>query len=177
MTAPGTFICSNKKATTLPKNIMKVELEQRVEVLIKAIDIAIDSIQKYPPKGFEPVHVTHFVNTYAEAKKSLLNLESRFQNKTSISILESEVFIYFQEGTGNAVDYFWSKVKEEHLPFKRVNKLAKVLKRDKIKNQIEYDFIIDVLVPYQQEGLISKDEVDRLNEMISNFEKKATLRI
>lgn len=67
---------------------------------------------------------------------------------------------------------FWGKIKEAKLPYKRENRLAKILKRKKIKDDMEYDFIIDVLVPYQQEGLINEDEVFLLNNLIGDFENK-----
>jgi len=78
----------------------------------------------------------------------------------------------FQEGSGNHVEAFWKEIKNAGLPFKRENKLVKILKRGKIKNALEYDFIIDVLVPYQQEGLLTQEEVVLLNQMIGEFENK-----
>jgi len=68
------------------------------------------------------------------------------------------------------VDYFWQEIKLAGLDFKRENKLGKILKRKKINNRIEYDFIIDVFVPYQQEGLISGDEVELLNKLLADYE-------
>ncbi|WP_218918533.1 hypothetical protein [Flectobacillus major] len=83
-----------------------------------------------------------------------------------------EVFTYFQEGNGQTVEKFWEKIKEAGLPYKRENKLVKILKRKRIKDDIEYDFVIDVIVPYQEEGLISADEVALLNQWIGDFEEK-----
>ncbi len=48
--------------------------------------------------------------------------------------------------------------------------MTKIMKRKKINNTHEYDFVIDVIVPYEQEGLITLDEVVLLNNLISQFE-------
>jgi hypothetical protein len=143
---------------------------QSVDNLCKAIDIAVSVLQEYPPKGFNPSHVTNFVNAYLDFKNRAENPEPQFRNLKSLSYVINDVFIYFQEGSGDTVNAFWDKVKELNLPFKRENKLAKILKRKKINNKIEFDFVIDVLVPYQQEKLIDKDDVDLLNKLIAEFE-------
>ena len=138
--------------------------------LVKAIDVAIESLQKFPPKNFDHAHLDIFVNSYEEFRKNASDPDPKFRNLKSLSYVRNDVFTYFQEGHGNAVNYFWSQVKSLHLPFKRENKLEKILKAGRIKKQSEYDFIIDVLVPYQQEGLLNKEDVMKLNNMIASFE-------
>jgi hypothetical protein len=51
--------------------------------------------------------------------------------------------------------------------------MQKILKRKKIINDIEYDFVTDVIVPYQHEGMITEEEVILLNTYLGDFEKKA----
>ena len=138
--------------------------------LVKAIDIAIDAFKKYPPKIWDTKTLDQVINTYSEFKNNAENPEPQFHNLKSLSYKINDVFIYFQEGSGDAVDKFWDKIKEVNLPYKRENKLGKILKRKKINNKIEYDFVIDVLVPYQQENLINKDDVILLNKLIGEFE-------
>jgi len=87
-----------------------------------------------------------------------------------LSFVIVEVLTYFQESSGEAVNYFWQQIENTGLDFKRENKLNKIMKRKKIKTLIEYDFIIDVLVPYQQVGLINDEEVKALNKMLLEFE-------
>ncbi len=140
-------------------------------MLCKAIDIAIESVKKFPPKGFDNNHLDHFVKTYLEFRHGVLNPAPQYKNGKSLSYKKNDVLTYFQEGTGDAVHYFWKQVNELNLGYKRENKLAKILKRQKIKDQIEYDFVIDVLVPYQQEGLISESDAKAISEMILEFEK------
>ncbi|MNJ03586.1 hypothetical protein D3C73_1639680 [compost metagenome] len=50
--------------------------------------------------------------------------------------------------------------------------MEKIFKRKKINNVREYDFVIDVIVPYQQEGLIDQQEVALLNDLILEFESR-----
>ena len=50
--------------------------------------------------------------------------------------------------------------------------MAKILKRKKINNDIEYDFVTDLIVPYQQEGMITEEEVILLNAYLGKFENR-----
>lgn len=50
--------------------------------------------------------------------------------------------------------------------------MEKILKRKKINNQQEYDYVIDTIVPFQQEGIISEEDVKNLNKYIEIFETK-----
>ena len=79
---------------------------------------------------------------------------------------------YFLEATGPTVDYFWQQVQQQGLPYQRVNRLANILKRGRLKSRIEYDLVVDVLVPYQQEGLLTTDEVAALSRMIGEYENR-----
>jgi len=57
-----------------------------------------------------------------------------------------------------------------NIDYPRENKLAKVLKRGKINNKTEYDFVVDVIVPYLQELLINQEQAALLSKMIGDFE-------
>jgi len=150
----------------------KLNYKEQANALSEAIDIAIDSVKKFPPKGFDETHLNHFITTYLEFKNNALNPEPQYRNSQSLAYIKSDVFTYFQEGSGDAVNDFWKQVGERNLGFLRENKLVKILKREKIKNRIEYDFLIDVIVPYQQEGLINAAEAKQLAKMLAEFEKK-----
>jgi hypothetical protein len=150
----------------------QTKYEQAVEHLSKAIDIAIDVIKEIPPKDWKDEDILHFSNVYLEYKNEAQNPEPKFANLTSLKYSINDILTYFQECSGKAVDEFWIRIKEQGLPYKRENKLAKILKRKKIKNDIEFDFVIDVLVPYQQEKLIDENEVILLNQLIAEFEMR-----
>jgi hypothetical protein len=140
--------------------------------LSKAATIAIESLKKYPPKYWETGELNHVVNCYDERLFFINNPEPKFQNMRSLKYLEEDVFTRFQECSGENVEEFWKRIKEENLPFKRENKMAKILKRKKINNDIEYDFVTDVIVPYQQEGMITEEEAVLLNTYLGNFENR-----
>ena len=140
--------------------------------LSKAAEIAIESLKKFPPKELDNDNFNHILKCYIECLFSINNPEPKYQNLRSLKYLEQEVFTIFQEGSGENVEEFWKRIKEENLPFKRENKMAKILKRKKINNDIEYDFVTDVIVPYQQEGMITKEEVILLSTYLGNFENR-----
>ncbi|GGF09334.1 hypothetical protein [Flavobacterium limi] len=149
------------------------------ENLAKASDIAIAVLQKFPPKGWEEHYVTenknqinHFIDLYMEWKEMALNPEPQFCNMQSLKYVYENIFTTFLEGSGVFVEEFWKEIKAQNLPYKRENKLVKILKRKKINNIQEFDFVTDVIVPYQQEGLINEEEVILLNTYLSNFEDK-----
>lgn len=151
------------------KNLRYLEA---VKNLTNAINIAIEVFQKYPPKELDDVQLNHIINVYSNWGKEVISPEPKYDNLASLKYSIEAVFTYFQEGSGVTVEEFWVRIKEAQLPYQRVNKLTKILKRKKIKNDIEYDFIIDVLVPYQQENLISDNDVILLNQMIKEFENR-----
>ena len=113
-----------------------------------------------------------FVDFYKGLKNKISGHEIKYQNMTSHKYNIETVFTYFQECSGPDVEEFWKQIKEANLPYKRENKLAKILKRSKINNDLEYDFVTDVIVPYQQEGLITEEQAFLLSNYLGNFEKK-----
>ena len=138
--------------------------------LAKAADIAIDSFKKYPPKNWNEETLNHVLNCYSEWKENSLNPEKKFRKLTSLKHIIEHIFTVFQESNGDYVEEFWKEIKAQNLPYKRENKLAKIIKRKKINNIHEFDFVIDVIVPYQQEGLINTEEVVLLNKWLGEFE-------
>ena len=182
----------------------KKYLEAR-DNLLKAIDLAIESIIKYPNGrdkwkmpgemevgGFNGSEIVKEIvkldnkdsngNTYTDLtwelkfyndrKERLLNAEKKFQTLQSLKYDIEDIFTYFQEAAGPDVDEFWRRIKEANLPYERENKLEKIMKRGRIRNDIEYDYVIDTIVPFQQEGILSDEDVKKLNEMIEKFENK-----
>ncbi|RAR71749.1 hypothetical protein [Flavobacterium aciduliphilum] len=140
--------------------------------LIKAADIAIESIKKFPPKKESTDFCKHLLNCYHENKMLIINSEPKFRNLTSLKYDYEAIFTRFQESNGEDVEEFWRRIKEEGLPYKRENKVAKILKRRKINNDLEYNFVTDVIVPYQQEGLINEEESFLLKKYLGDFEMK-----
>ncbi|WP_131494645.1 hypothetical protein [Flavobacterium aquatile] len=139
-----------------------------VENLFKAIDIAVNSLHKYPQERLGD----DFIDFYKGLKNKILNHEIKFKNLKSHKYNIEAVFTYFQECSGPDVEYFWKQIKDANLPFTRKNRLQKILKRKRIINAIEYDFVTDIIVPYHQEGMITEEEVILLNTYLGNFENR-----
>ena len=145
---------------------------KKAQNLGRAIDIAIEVVKKNPPKDYDQSHINHFIETYLDLKEMALNPKPEFATTKSLAYLIDDVFTYFQEGTGEDVNIFWQEIKKAELPYKRENKLSKIFKRKRIKNQREYDLVIDTMIPYQQLGLIDDADIIVLNKFISDFEQK-----
>jgi predicted HTH domain antitoxin len=153
--------------------IMKDEnYDVKAKNLSQAIDIAIYAFTNYPPRNFSKDNTATALKAYIDFKYSISNPEEQYKNIQSIRFVENDVFTYFQEATGETVNRFWQILKERGLPYHRENKLKKIIKRGKIANHMEYDFILDVLVSYKQEGVVSYDEAIKIEDMLANYERK-----
>jgi hypothetical protein len=146
--------------------------QEEADRLAKAIDLAIESFEKYCPAGFEKHHLDHTISCYQEWKKKCLNPEPRYRNLSSIKYSIQDVFTYFQEAGGDTVEYFWKRINEEGLSYSRENKFKKIIKRGKIKGKVEYDYVKDMIVVAEQVGLTTSEETHKLNQLIADFESR-----
>ena len=151
---------------------MKKTYDEEAKKLAEAIDIALEAFEQYPIKGLTPDQRNTVVNGYFKFREEAVNPLPEYKNLTSLKYVITDVLIYFNEESGDTVEYFWNQIYLKKLPYKRENKLLKVLKRQKIKDRHEYDYITDILVPYHQQGLISNDELIQIQNMIEKFENK-----
>jgi hypothetical protein len=145
----------------------------QLEEYKKMMKVAIWALQKFPAENLPIDYYLSFIERYKSDLQERSNiLTGKFAVVASLKYDISNALIYFNEGSGQAIEEFWKKIKEENLPFKRENKLKKILKRKKIANDIEFDFVTDVLVPYIQEGLITQEEEMLLKQYIGDYEGK-----
>ena len=149
--------------------------------LIKAIDLANEALLRYPNgkdkqkfvyDGVSYTELEWMIKWHNEIKDRRLNEEKKYETLQSLKYTIEDVFTYFQEAAGPDVDEFWRLIKEANLPCERENKLEKIMTRGRIRNDIEYDYVIDTIVPFQQEGILSEEDVQKLNEMIGKFESR-----
>jgi len=155
---------------------MKKDYNSSAQQLVDIIDIALDCFQSFPPENFNITHVNQFVKTYIDYKEKVINPEPKFRNIKSLNYLVNDTLIYFQESTGRTVEEFWKKIQSNQIDIKRENKFEKILKRGKIKNNIEYDTIIDLYNHYLESKIPSKEEINRVNDMITQFENRRSKR-
>lgn len=153
---------------------MKAKFNYNSEALrlAKAIDLAIDAFQKYSPQNWNTHQVAHFIQVYSEWKNLALNPAPQFKKAASLNQINRDVFTYFQEGSGDATDHFWSQISKENLGYIREDKLCKILRKSQLKGRAEYNYVTDILVAAEQENRISEQEVNKLKEMIGEFENR-----
>lgn len=151
-----------------------MKYKELIEEYEKMMDIAIWSLKNFDSKPLYGIHKENFYKYYEEEKKRRLSIETgKFASIASLKYNINDALIFFNEASNEAIEQFWKRIKEESLPFKRENKLKKILKRKRIANDIEFDFVTDVLVPYIQEGLITQEEELLLKQYLGDFELKA----
>src|SRR5689334_1381378 len=138
---------------------MKRTYEEEANNLRRAIDIAIEAFKKYPPNGYDENNINQIINFYLMWRNSTINAEPKYRNLRSLQYVIEDAFTYFQESSGKTVDFFWDEIAKNNLPYKRENKVKKILKRGKINNDIEYQFVTDIIVAYRQVGLIDDNDV------------------
>ena len=146
------------------------------EKLAKAIDIAIDVFKKFAPFGLSQSQLSATIKTYEEWKENALYPEPQFKRLAFLKYLIDSILTPFQEGAGEAVEYFWKKISESNLDYKRENKLEKILAQNKIKNRVEYDYVTDMLVIAKQENLITQEQSMKLAQMLGNYENSNNKR-
>ena len=140
--------------------------------LIVAIDIAIETYRRFRPFNLNNKQLITVIDHCSTCKNLVLNPGHKFKNLKSLRYLSSPILGPFQEGVGPAVDYFWERVAEANLGYKRENKMENILLRGKIVRRDEYDFVKDMIVIAEQENLISPHDVIKLGQMIYNYEFK-----
>jgi hypothetical protein len=146
--------------------------KDEVGKLLKSIDISIDSYKTYPPKDWTP-EIIKMVSTNLEKDKTrILESEPKFRTLASLKYDIEAIFTYFQEGTGEAVEYFWRQLKESKLDYIRENKLEKIINHGKIRGRIEYEYVTDMIVVAEQVGLTNKKEAKKLSGMLGEYESK-----
>ncbi|MNR22280.1 hypothetical protein D3C85_1392240 [compost metagenome] len=150
----------------------RADYETEALKLSKAADIAIDAFKKFPPKDWNEETLLHIQNCYLEWKDNALYPEPKYKKIASLKYVIERIFTIFNEGSGDFVEYFWKEIKKQNLDYVREDKLWKVLKRGKINNRIEYEYVIDIIVPAEQENRITNEEAKLLSQMIGLFENK-----
>jgi len=150
----------------------KTNYNSQAELIAQIIDIAISCFRNTPPEGFDEHQIKQIINTYLDYKKDVLSPQPQYKNLASLNQIKNEVLTVFQESSSKTIETFWNEIEAKKLNIRRANPLDKIMKRGKIKNQIEYDTVIDLFTPYIQKNMLSQQEIDKINKMIIDFEKR-----
>jgi hypothetical protein len=108
-------------------------------------------------------------------KSPAISPEPAFASLKSLAYLEDAFFTHWNEASGAYVEHFWQQVAERGLPFQRRELVRDVLTRGRIRNEMEYQTIVDSWLILQQSGRISEAEAQRLSSMMEKFEQRAKI--
>jgi hypothetical protein len=147
-----------------------LKYEEQADKLAKAVDIAEQIIKQ--SADFKADFAKPMLDFGTQIKDKALNPEPQFKKLVSLKYLESDFFTFWNESTGSDVDKFWDRVFKSKLGYVRKDAIQDVLKRKKIKNIHEFDFITDNIVVYEQTGRLNQEQVIELNKYIGEFEKR-----
>jgi hypothetical protein len=107
-----------------------------------------------------------------QIKQMALNPEPQFKRVASIKYLENDFLTYWNEASGPEVEKFWTTLNKSGIDFERKDMLNVILKRGRIKDIHEYDYVVDSILVAEQTGKINSDQVVMLNGFLGAFEQR-----
>src|SRR5687768_13120467 len=126
--------------------------EQKAEQFAKACDIGIQVLSEAIIPADEKKRM---IGSCGSDKQMALHPLLVYKRIGSLKCIEAEHFWYWNEHNGNHIDEFWRKIKEAGLGYERTDMFQRILKRGRISNMHEYDYVIDEILVAEQNGRIS----------------------
>jgi hypothetical protein len=142
------------------------EQYQHINTIIKLSQMVVEESQTIPD-NLKQSYLTEYAANAVEA----VQFRDK-QSRTALNQLQNELLTPWNETADADSKRFWQMAKEQGLPFEQTDYLDTVLKRGRIANLTEYDFVQDVLVIGQQEGRITREQADQLEQMLDAYEQK-----
>jgi hypothetical protein len=142
--------------------------EQRASQFANICDIGIKVLTEAEISFDEKKRMIDMCNSDKEKALHPLPIYKRIR---SLKCLEAEHFWYWNEHNGGHINEFWKEVKEAGFDYQRKDLFKKILTRSRISNMQEYEYVIDEILVAEQTGRISIDQVERLNNYLTNYEK------
>jgi hypothetical protein len=143
------------------------------DIIGKIVEIGIRAVDKYPPEDLlddkkKRIFLSHLI--------SIKDKSLKINNRKYLEAEKQVALTFFQEGKGEAVDFFWKEVKKQNLPIEKVDKLSKILKKNNISTLNEYDYINESIVTLRRDNIITDEEQIHLNKLLGDFEEKRNKR-
>lgn len=137
--------------------------------MIQVLDLIILTFKTYPggPRVTEKIQADRF--RILEGFRKMLTQPA---SQRDLKQLEYELLYYFNEGSGEEVDFFWAKVREEGLNFEKKdnsNRLALILKKGRL-NFNDYRYLLEDVLPFKEEKNIDDATVSKLNKLLLKYE-------
>ena len=148
----------------------KKTYEEKTGDLIRLTCIADVIVQH--SSSMDPFHKERMLDWSKLIKNLVQHPEPQHKNVKSVQSLENDFLTWWNEGYGSEVELFWMELKKAGLNYERRDILKEVLKRKKIRDREEYDFMVDSIVISKENGRINNDEYFELNNLIQDGEKK-----
>ncbi len=145
--------------------------EQHADRLAKVIDIGYRIISESEIPLEDKARLLRMCKL---DKESALNPAPIYKRVGSLRCIESEHFYYWNETQGAHIEKFWLELKRNGTQYERKDIFKSVLKRNRINNRQEYDYIIDEMLVAEVNKRITMEEYKKLNEMLLVYEKKHT---
>ena len=149
---------------------MELTYQDRAQRLSKIIEIA-EAIIKTSNTLSEDLK-SHMLQWGEQVKYMALYPEPKFKRVGSIKSLENDFLNYWNEATGPEVEMFWSTLNNNNIQLERKDIFKAILKRRKIKDLSEYDYVIDNIVICEQLRKINNEQVIELNKFLEDFEHR-----
>ncbi|MCD8164990.1 MAG: hypothetical protein LUE93_01940 [Bacteroides sp.] len=151
---------------------MKRKYAEKAQESLKLIEFALNALDLYGKEEWNPVWIGLFRESCLAFRDSILLAPEEEKNLRSLTWKNEQFFNFINMFSGEAVNRFWQRVREEELPFERRNMLLPILKRKKIETAYDYDMVSRSVLAYFQEGLINEEEVVNLYTYMKEYEEQ-----
>jgi hypothetical protein len=88
----------------------------------------------------------------------------------TLHFVEATVLRSFNEASGPDTEKFWERVANAGLAFHRRDVVREILDRNRIKDRIEYDAVIDTADLLTDAGKITAAEAKQLRQLVERYE-------
>jgi hypothetical protein len=143
--------------------------ESRATLFAKACDIGYEVLRKAEIPEDEKQRELKII---LADKNLALNPLPQFKKMQSLKCIEAEHFWYWNEKSGVHINLYWKAISQAGLPFKRKDVILSVLKRKRVKDIYEFDFLKDELLSAEQTGRVTMEQAEIIKKFMEKFEFK-----
>lgn len=142
--------------------------DERARQFAQAVDVVIGVVMGSP--SYSDTDKATLTQGFAELRHMALEPQPQFRRVASLRYLEEALLSGWNDANGPEADHIWSEIRKLGLPYTRKDVLSTILKRKRIKDQHEFDYVTDSIVIAQQEGRITEEQAIALDRMLMDFQ-------
>jgi hypothetical protein len=147
----------------------RLTYEQHAEKFARAVDIGLKILEE---ADISPRDKERLIRLAESDKEMALNPPPIYKKVASLNCIIAEQLYYWNEEKGRHVEQFWDELAKNGIDYKRKDIFKTVLKRSRINNLQEYDYILDEILVAHQSHRLTTEELEKLNELLLNYEQK-----